>query len=61
MRLAALKLLGAAATAGEEEFVSDEARLYRIQRKLCGMANVDEEAQVRSLAAKLAQLIFPAS
>jgi hypothetical protein len=56
-----LKLLGAAATAGEEEFVSDEARLDRIQRKLCGMANVDEEAQVRSLAAKLAQLIFPAS
>jgi hypothetical protein len=59
--LAALKLLGAAATAGEEQFVSDEARLDRIQRRLCGMANVDEKTEVRSLAAKLAQLIFPAS
>jgi hypothetical protein len=61
LRLAALKLLGAAATASEEQFVSDEARLERVHRSLIGMANLDDHAEVRSLAAKLAQLIFPES
>ena len=56
-----MKLLGAAATASEEQFVSDEARLDRIQRRRGGMANVDEKTEVRSLAAQLAQLIFPES
>lgn len=30
-----------------------------MQRRIAGMANVDDEPEVRALAAKLAQLMFP--
>ena len=45
--------------AGEEQFVANEARLARIERHLRGLANVDDDAEVRAFAAKLMQLMFP--
>ena len=43
----------------EEQFVANETRLARIERHLRGMANVDDDAEVRAFAAKLVQLMFP--